>query len=326
MPKVLISSAHLAEVEGPYLDILRAAGFEPEFNKCGHQFTEEELMAALPGIPAVVAGSEPYTPRVFATYPQLKVVARVGVGYDAVDVDAATAAGAVVTFAPGTNQDSVAEQTFSLILGLTRNLVSQNLSTKAGRWERGITLPIRGETIGIAGLGRIGKAVALRAEVFGMKIVAYDPFPDAAFAKAHGITLMPFEELLKVSDFVTLHLPATAESRHLINKRTLALMKPTAFLINTSRGAVVNEVDLLDALKGKRLAGAGLDVFEQEPPGRIPLFEFENVIVTPHAAGTDRKSIADMAASAAQAIVDISQGKWPTEKVVNPAVRERFRW
>jgi phosphoglycerate dehydrogenase-like enzyme len=220
----------------------------------------------------------------------------------------------------------VAEHTFSLILGLAKNLVPQHLGVKNGGWPRGANLPLRGKTLGIAGLGRIGKAVALRGQAFGMRLVAYDPIPDTAFAAHHHIALVPFERLLAESDYLTLHLPVTAESRYLINRKTLALMKPTAFLINTARGAVVNEADLLDALRHKRLAGAGLDVFEQEPPGKHSLFELDNVLLTPHAAGTDVQSRDDMALSAAQAIVSLSRGEWPAEKIVNPDVQGRFRW
>ena len=137
---------------------------------------------------------------------------------------------------------------------------------------------------------------------------------------------MPFERLLAESDFLSLHLPFTAESRHVINRRTLALMKPTAFLVNTARGALVNEADLLEALRNGRLAGAGLDVFEKEPPGKNPLFELDNVLLTPHAAGVDVKSRDDMALSAAQAIVALSRGEWPAEKIVNSEVRPAFRW
>ena len=159
-----------------------------------------------------------------------------------------------------------------------------------------------------------------------MNLLAYDPYPDQAFAAAHGVTFLPFERLLAESDFLSLHLPFTAETRHLINRRTLALMKPTAFLVNTARGALVCEADLHDALKNGRLAGAGLDVFEQEPPGKIPLFELDNVLLTPHGAGTDVKSRDDMALSAAEAIVSLSRGEWPAEKIVNPDVRAAFRW
>jgi len=325
MPKVLIAPMTLATVEGAYRQVLRDAGFELVFPAKGRQLVEDELLAALDGIDASLAGSEPYTARVFDAHPRLRVVARVGVGYDAVDVPAATAHGVVVATTPGANHDSVAEHTFALLLGLSRDLVPQHLGVKAGGWPRGATLPLRGAALGIAGLGRIGKAVAYRGEAFGMKLLAYDPFPDHAFAEAYGVTFLPFERLLAESDFLSLHLPFTAETRHVINRRTLALMKPTAFLVNTARGALVCEADLLEALRAGRLAGAGLDVFEQEPPGKNPLFELDNVLMTPHAAGTDIKSRDDMALSAAQAIVALSRGEWPAEKIVNPEVRPAFR-
>jgi phosphoglycerate dehydrogenase-like enzyme len=260
------------------------------------------------------------------TYPQLRVIARVGVGYDAVDVETATKNGCAVTITPGTNEGSVAEHAFCLMLALARELVPQHLALKAGGWPRRATLPLRGRTLGIAGLGRIGKAVALRGAAFGMRLLAYDPVPDKAFAANHQVTLVPFEQLLAESDYLTLHLPVTKESRYLINRRTLALMKPTAFLINTARGAIVNEADLLEALRNKQIAGAGLDVFEEEPPGKHPLFELDKVVVTPHAGGADVQSRDDMALSAAQAIVSLSRGEWAAEKVVNPEVRAHFRW
>jgi D-3-phosphoglycerate dehydrogenase / 2-oxoglutarate reductase len=326
MPKVLIAPMTLTKVQGPFRQALLDAGFELVLSRVDHQMVEDELLAALDGIDAALAGSEPYNARVIAAHPQLRVIARVGVGYDAVDVAAATAHGVVVTTTPGANHDSVAEHTFALLLGLSRDLVPQHLGVKSGGWPRRSTLPLRGAALGIAGLGRIGKAVALRGEAFGMKLLAYDPYPDHAFAAAHGVTLMPFDRLLAESDFLSLHLPVTAETRHLINRQTLKRMKPTAFLVNTARGALVNEADLLEALRVGQLAGAGLDVFEQEPPGKSLLFELDNVLLTPHGAGTDRKSRDDMALSAAEAIVALSRGEWPAEKVVNPEVRPAFRW
>ena len=326
MQKVLIAPMTLAGIEGAFLNVLRGAGFELVFPPHARQMTEDELLGQLQGITASVAGSEPYTARVFDTYPGLRVVARVGVGYDAVDVDAATRHGVAVTIAPNTNQDAVAEQTFALMLALAKDLVPQHCAVKAGGWPRRATLPLRGRTLGIAGLGRIGKAVALRGKAFLMPLLAYDPYPDTAFARDHGITLVPFERLLTESDYLSLHLPATAATKHLINRDSLARMKPTAFLLNLARGSLVCEADLLEALKAGRLGGAGLDVFEEEPPGKTPLAERDNVVLTPHAAGTDLQSRDDMALSAAEAIVSLSRGEWPAEKVVNPAVRDRFRW
>ena len=149
---------------------------------------------------------------------------------------------------------------------------------------------------------------------------------EKAEEEALGAVYVPFDHLLAEADFVSLHPRLTDETHHMIDTRALALMKPTAYLINTSRGAVVCEADLYDALKSRRLAGVGLDVFEDEPPGKIPLFELDNVVITPHQAGTDWRSRDDMAKSAAEAIVSLSRGEWPAEKIVNPQVRARFKW
>ncbi len=325
MPRVLIAPTALAGLQTPFVDVLRKAGFELVYHGLPAQLEEDQLMKWLDGIDASVAGSEPYTPRVLAAHPRLKVIARVGVGYDAVDVAAATKQGVAVCIAPGTNQGSVAEHTFALMLALTRHLIPQHLGVKSGVWPRGTCIPLRGQTMGVAGLGRIGKAVATRAQAFEMTVIAHDPFPDKAWAAAHHIPLVPFEDLLRQSDFVSLHMPAMPETAHLINARTLALMKPTAFLLNTSRGAVVDEQALYEALEEKRLAGAGLDVFENEPPGPIALLGLDNVVLTPHTAGGDWRSRDEMALSAAQAIAALWRGEWPAEKVVNPQVREVFR-
>jgi phosphoglycerate dehydrogenase-like enzyme len=248
------------------------------------------------------------------------------VGYDAVDLAAATEHGVAVAIAPGTNEDAVAEHTFALLLGLAKGLVVQHNAVRAGGWPRQANLPLRGRTLGIVGLGRIGKAVALRGLAFGMRVLAHEPFPDANFVAHHGITLATLERVLAASDFVSLHVPLTPESRHLINRRTLTLMKPNAFLVNTARGGLLNEADLVEALRAERIAGAALDVFEQEPPrADNPLLALDNILFTPHTAGVDLQSRDDMARAAAEAIVALSRGEWPARQIVNPAVQARFR-
>src|SRR5262245_33919273 len=326
MEKVLIGPAQLAGLEASFVPALRGAGFDLVYPKRRAQMVEAELLEQLAGVKATIAGSEPYTPRVLDAHPQLRVIARAGVGYDAVDVHAATERGIAVTITPNTNQDAVAEHTFGMMLALAKSIVTQHQGTVAGKWPRQANLPLRGRTLGIAGLGRIGKAVAILGQCFGMKLLAYEPYPDHAFAAKYGLRFVSFDELLAESDYLSLHMPATVESRQLINRATLAKMKPTAFFINTARGALVNEADLVDALRNKRIAGAAIDVFEEEPPGDHALFHLENVVVTPHAAGVDLQSRDDMALSAAQAIISLSRGEWPAEKIVNPEVRERFRW
>jgi phosphoglycerate dehydrogenase-like enzyme len=326
MSRVLIAPATLAGIQASFIPVLRDAGFELVFPPSAHQLTEEELIEQLRGIRASLAGSEPYTPRVLAAHPQLRIIARAGVGYDAVDVRAASAHGIVVTITPGTNQDTVAEHTFAMMLALAKHIIPLHNGTRAGKWPRQANLPLRGRTLGLAGLGRIGKAMVIRGACFGMKILAYEPYPDHQFLAQHRITLTTLDKLLAESDFLSLHVPLTSESKHMINKKSLALMKPTSFLINTARGALINDADLIEALKTKRIAGAGLDVFEPEPPPPSELFEMDNVVVTPHVAGIDLQSRDDMAESAARAIVDLSRGQWPVEKIVNAEVRDRFNW
>lgn len=325
MPKILIAPGHINSVGGKFIPLLEGAGFELVCQTVGRQLLENELDFWLKDCDASLAGSEPYTRKIIEAHPKLKVIARIGVGFDGVDVVAATEKNVAVTIAPGTNQGSVAEHTFALMLALVKRIVPQHLGTQSGGFPRGINRPLRGQTLGIAGLGRAGKAVATRAQAFEMPVIAYDPFPDTAFAKSHNIPLVSFEELLQTSDIVTLHLPATHDSRHLINSRTLKLMKKTALLINTSRGWVVDEDALGEALAKGVIGGAGIDVFEVEPPGKLSWFDLPNLVVTPHAAGVDSMSLAAMADSAAEAVVSLFSGEWPAEKMVNPVIKDKFK-
>jgi len=318
MPRVLIGPATLADVDGEYRAVLRAAGFELAFPSRPVQMTESELLESLAGCDAVLAGSEPYTRRVIAAHPQLRIIARAGVGYDAVDIAAATEAGIPVTVAPG-NADGVAEHTFALMLALAKAVLPQDADLRAGRWPRRSNLPLRGQWLGIIGLGRVGRAVARRALAFGMRVVAYDPYADPAFAHEHAVEFVPREELFRSADVVSLHLPLNDETRQSITTAEFRLMKPTAFLINTARGGVIVESDLLQALKEGRIAGAGLDVFDPEPPAATnALLQLPNVVLTAHTAGVDTRSRDDMALIAARTIAAVFRGEWPRALVVNP--------
>lgn len=320
MPTVLISPREVAGFAHRYEDVFAAAGITVKYPPPGEAniLTPTELLDTLHGVDAVVAGSEAYTPAVFASRPQLKVVARVGVGYDSVDVPAATAAGVAVCVAPGTNHECVAEHAFALILGFTRLIVTRTNAIRAGGWPRHYSKPLRGQTLGLVGLGRIGKAVAERALAFKMTVIAFDPVSPAV----PGVKLVSLDELLRSSDFVSLHLPLTPATRHTMTRWRFAMMKPGAVLVNTSRGGLVDEVALVETLRDGHLGGAVLDVLEQEPPpADHPLFQFENVLLTPHAAGVDVQSLGDMARSAAEAVAAILGGGWPAEKVVNPEVK-----
>lgn len=321
-PRVLIAPSHLPEIEPVYGPLLRARGAELVYPPRPAQMTEAELLSTLPGCVASLAGSEPYTRRVIraAADSGLKLIARAGVGTDGIDVAAATEAGVLVTYAPGTNHEAVGETALLLILALAKRFVHQHAEIRAGRWPRRAYEPVRGKTLGVVGLGRTGQATATRALAFGMRVVATDPVRDESF----GVPFVALEELLAESDYVTLHVPLTPLTRELIRAETLALMKPTARLINCSRGEVVHEADLLAALTSGRLAGAGLDVFTREPPGDNPLTKLDNVVLTAHTAGVDWRSRDDMARVPAEAIAAFLAGEpVPAVWVLNAEVLGR---
>jgi D-3-phosphoglycerate dehydrogenase len=323
MPSVLITTEVLRGAAGAHVEMLRRAGFEVRFPAKTALVKEEDTLEALQGIVTVIAGSEPYTDRVLGGLSQLRIISRNGVGYDAIDVPAATRRGIAVTITPEANHQAVAEHAMALLLAVARSIVPNANDTRQGIWRRRtIFIPMRGKTLGIVGLGRIGRSVAVRAAGFGLRLLAFEKFPDRQFAEKHAIQLVDLDTLLAQSDFVTLHTPMTAETKELINRRTLALMKPGSILINTARGPMVNEADLVEALKSGHLAGAGLDVLATEPPpAGHPLLALDNVVVSPHVSALDSQAVEDMSVAAARNILDIFAGKWPDGSLVNPDVK-----
>jgi D-3-phosphoglycerate dehydrogenase/(S)-sulfolactate dehydrogenase len=263
-----------------------------------------------------------------AQLPKLRIISRSGVGYDAVDVEAATRHGVVLTITPEGNYNAVAEHTLALLLAFTRQIVRNDRDARLGVWLKPTLAPVRGQTLGIVGLGRLGRAVATRAAAFGMTVLAYDPYPPPEeVVRKLGVELTDLDTLLARSDFVTLHLPMSRETQGTIHRDTIARMKRGAVLINTARGGLVVEADLLAALQSGHLAGAALDVLVDEPPPRDhPFLALDNVVVSPHVAACDSRAIADMALAAAQNIVDLAAGRSPEASVVNPAVRPRWKW
>jgi D-3-phosphoglycerate dehydrogenase len=318
--RVLVTVPHIHDREAPYLKRLEAAGLEVvRVRGKEGKLTEDELIEALPGVFATFAASEPYTDRVFRSAPDLRVISRWGVGYDAIDVEAATRHGVVVCTAAGGNHEAVADYAFALVCALQRGLRANTRMVMQGLWRTEFRPGIWRSTIGIVGLGRIGKAFARRCRGFEIRILATEPVPDMAFVREHQIELMPLEKLLAEADVVTLHCPASPETRHMISRERLRLMKPTAYLINTARGALVDEGALSEALAGGRIAGAGLDVFEREPLTSSPLVSLENVLLSPHVAGVDLNSEVAMADRAIDAILAVRLGRAPAgECVLNP--------
>jgi len=256
---------------------------------------------------------------VLAGAPDLRVIARWGVGYDAIDLEAATRRRVAVCIAAGGNHEAVADYAFALMCALQRGLRHNTRLVTQGVWRTEFRPGIWRATVGIVGLGRIGKAFARRCRGFEMRLLATEPAPDLAFVGEHRVELMALERLLQHADIVTLHCPASPATRHMINVERLALMKPTAYLINTARGPLVDEAALYDALVGGRLAGAGLDVFEREPLTASPLFALDNVLLSPHVAGVDLTSEVAMADRAIDAILAVRHGRVPAgDCLLNP--------
>jgi D-3-phosphoglycerate dehydrogenase len=295
---------------------LERAGFETAFRRV---YTEEELMAAIKGFDGIICSSDPLSARVIESADKLKVISRTGVGYNTIDVVAATARGIPVCLTPGANRHAVAEWAFTLMLACSRKLLENLAEVQKGGWSPHDGVELAGKTLGIVGLGVIGKEVAQRAKAFEMRILANDLVLDQQFAEAYGVTYVPLEQLLRESDFVTLHTFLDARSHHIINAERLALMKPSAFLINTSRGGAVDAEALYRALKEKRIAGAALDVQEREPLGESPLRELPNVLLTPHAGAATQDYRRQCQLAAADAVIRVLQGQRPVF-ALNPEV------
>jgi D-3-phosphoglycerate dehydrogenase len=270
--------------------------------------TEDEVIRMAADADAILVVRAQISARVLDALPRLRVVGRYGIGVDNIDMDAAREHGVAVVNAPGFCAREVADHTMMLLLACSRRLPFLENCRRAGRWARDDAAPMRAlhsQSLGLVGFGQIGRQVAQRALAFGLTVLAYDPLVDADAAREAGVTPLPLDELLAGSDFVSLHLPLSAGTRHLIGAPQLALMKATAFIINTSRGPLIDEPALIAALQGKRVAGAGLDVFESEPPvAASPLWQDDSVIMTPHVAGLSNESQALSRRMVAKGVAD----------------------
>jgi D-3-phosphoglycerate dehydrogenase len=283
-----------------------------------------EFVNALKKVDAVLCGNDlVVNDDVLDMAPRVKAIAKIGAGLDTVDIQAATRHRAVVFHTPGANNQAVADHTFALILNVARKIIYCDRSLRENRWEHTnvMGLEIWQKTLGLIGLGAIGRCVALRAKGFQMKVVAHDPFWPTEFAEEQGIEKVEIEELLKISDIISIHVPLIPETQSMINERTLSIMKPSAILINAARGGIVNETDLYHALKKKVIAGAGIDVFENEPPSGSPLLELDNVVLTPHTAAFTFEGMNNMSVGVVEQLIEYYQGNQPIY-TVNPEVWE----
>lgn len=319
MKKVLASSVSFCKysIMNEPGDILRDAGIHVDINQTGKSLTEAELLSAISQYDAIIAGTEPVTANVIHVGKNLKIIAKNGVGYDNIDLKAATEKGIFVTITPGAVEQTVADSTFAMILSLACNITKGDTALHKGEWPRLVGMSISGKKLGVIGLGRIGKNVVIRSKGFGMEVYAYDPQPDIEFARQYDVKLVDLDLLLKNCDIVSVHAPNISATHHLINQEKLALMKPNAVLINTSRGSLVDESALAEALQEKRIAGAALDVFEKEPLMKdSQLLALDNVVLTPHLAGLSADALLASGKMIAENIIATFSGEIP-QNIVN---------
>ncbi len=304
--------------------------FELEVNR-GEQWSKAELIERLREAEALICQlTQKVDAEVLAAGPKLRVVANVAVGFDNVDLAAATARGIAVTNTPGVLDDTTADFTWALLMAVARRVVEGDRFVREGKWKGWdlmllLGADVHGKTLGIFGLGRIGRKVAERARGFRMRVLYHDAVrAPAQLERELGVEWTEKEQLLREADFVTLHVPLLPETRHLIGERELATMKPTAYLINAARGPVVNEVALVEALEKKRIAGAALDVFENEPQVHPKLLAMPNVVLAPHIASASVETRTRMAVMAVENVVAVLGGKKPVN-LVNAEVWEKQR-
>ena len=284
--KVLTTPRSYGKTDPEVFAMLRAAGLEVVRNETGGILDKEGMKALLADCDGVIVGVDPIDAEVIAAAPKLKAIAKYGVGVDNIDLDAAKARDIKVSRTVGANAEAVADYAMALLLAVARKTVLIDQHCRQGDWKKITTRDVTGGTIGILGLGAIGRNVAQRAQGFGMKVLAHDPFWDEAYAKAHGITRAAPDEIFAECDVISLHLPLTPETENFIGAAELAKMKPDAILINTARGGLIDENALLDALEAGRLCGAGIDAFSSEPPKDPRWFTLDNVVLGSHCAAS----------------------------------------
>ncbi len=310
--KILVTATNYSKLCAGAKALLESEGFEIIENTFGRPMTFEELKERVGDISGVVAGVDTWNEAVFELAPHLKIIGRFGIGVDNIDMAEAKKHGIKVMNARAINSDSVAECTIGLILAVLRNLINLDRSTRQGKWERYVGNTIRGKKIGLVGFGAIAQYTAKLLSAFETEVYAYDVYPNHEAARKLGVTMTDLDTIIKQSDIITLHVPCTPETTGLFGSREFEMMKDTAIIVNVARGPVIDEKALYTALKERKIAGAGLDVYEIEPvKADNPLFKLDNVVCLPHSAAETYETYEAVGMATAQAIIDVMGGKEP---------------
>jgi len=304
MEKVLVTPRSFGRTDTSAFDSLKNAGYEVVLNPYGQVLTKEQMKSEIEDVVGVIVGIDPLDEGVLACGKKLRAVAKYGIGTDNIDKAYCASHNIHLSITRGANSNAVADYTFALLMACARNLTIINELCHRKNWSKLIGADVYKKTIGILGLGAIGKGVARRATGFDMKILAYDLAWDENYAAAHNIVFAEPAHLFRESDFICLHLPLTEKTKNIINAESIALMKPTAIVINTARGGLVDEGALIDALKNKRILAAGLDVFREEPPENEALYTLDNLIMGSHCAASTTDASAMMSLMAAHNLIN----------------------
>lgn len=313
--KILITPRSFASFSDKPLKMLTERDYKIKRNNTGRPYKKEEMLKLIKDVDGIIIGIDELSAKIIEEANALKVISKYGIGLDNIDINMATNKKIVVTNTPTANVDAVADLTFGLILSLARRVPEADRKTKSAKWGKIIGKSVWEKTIGIIGLGKIGRQVVKRAKGFEMNILVFDIVKDKKFAQKYGIKYVNLEKLLRKSDYITIHIPLNDATRNMISYEELEKMKKDAFLINTSRGGIVDEEALYDALRNNKLRGAALDVYNNEPLRESPLKELDNIIMTPHIGAYTEEAIENMSIQAAQNLIDVLEGREPQNRV-----------
>lgn len=301
--KVAVTPRSFGKSSSLPLDMLKQRGCEVVLNPYGRILDKAEMKELIRDADAVIVGVDPLDADVLSAASRLKVISKYGVGTDNIDQAFAASKGIRVAVAAGANTDAVADYTLALMLAVARRVVPIDQGCRRLDWQKQTAVDVWGKTVGLIGLGAIGKGVARRAKGFNMNVLAYDLYPDPEYAARNGVEYVSLDRLLRESDFISLHLPLTEQTHHIIGRAEFEKMKPTAVLVNTARGGLIDEKALLRVLRENRIWGAGIDVFSQEPPEEKELLQLCNIVIGSHTAASTFQAIENMGVMAAENVL-----------------------
>ncbi|MGE9293286.1 MAG: phosphoglycerate dehydrogenase [Puniceicoccales bacterium] len=321
MAKILLTTTSYQDTPGPHHDLLNGSGHEVQRER--GPLSEQQMLDLVGDFDAFLCGDDAITRKVLEkASPKLKIIAKYGIGVDKIDVEAATEMGMPICFTPGVNHTTVAEHSFGLMLALFRNLVEEVNYVRAGQWKRITGHEIMGKTIGIIGLGRIGKEMVIRAKAFGLNVIGNDLYWPEEFAAEHGVERAEtFDEIFEKADIISLHTNLTAETRDLISAKSMAKMKDGVIILNCARGELVNTADMVEGLKSGKIGGYGADVLDEEPPrADHPLLSAPHCVITPHIGSRTHESVQRQAIMATKNLLLCLEGKPPLAQINDVSV------